>query len=445
MMITNKRPKVSVIVAVYNSERYLRQALDSILGQTLKETEIIVVDDGSEDESLNILKEYEKIDSRIRVLVNEEESDGAASARNLGMKHATGDYLSILDADDFFEPDMLEKAYNKATDTNADVVIFDGYRYDDINGVDLERNSILVRDRLPVRREVFAPEENDDNLFMMTLGAAWPALFAKEHVDRYGLKFKSFHHADDLEFVYMSLALARTIAVIPKRFVHYRVNIEGSQASMISRWPETAYSAMLSLKDSLIEHGIYERYKTAFVRKAMHYIAFYIDNMITGESFSKLYRELRNGKLKELDLDVAGIEEFDDEYLVSLRDLIMNYPPEEYLIRKLKKEAPFDLSIAWKKRITPGSRLILYGADRLGVGVFYSILWEQDYSVVAWVDQQFEQLGYPVLSPDEIKCLKYDYILITNASALKYKSIKNELTKKGTELDKIKWIKEQTD
>ena len=441
MMNSTGKPKVSVVVAVYNSGQFIRQTLDSILAQTLKDTEIILVDDGSKDDSPDILNEYAKADARIRVLVNTEESDGAASARNLGVANANGEYLSILDSDDFFEPDMLDKAYNRAKETSADVVIFDGYRYDDRNGVDLERNSILVRDRLPEGRDVFAPEDNAENLFMMTLGAAWPALFSKEHIDRYNLRFKSFHHADDLEFVYMSFALAHTIAVLRDRLVHYRVNVEGSQASMISRWPETAWSAMLSLKKSLTEHGIYERYKTAFVRKAMHYISFYMDNMNTGESFGKLYRALQGGKLAELDLSDAGRDEIDDDALAARRDLIMNASAEEYLLRQLKKEPPFDISVAWKKGIPSGSRLILYGADRMGVSVLNAILWDQDYKVIAWVDPQYEALGYPVVSPEVISNSDYDLILVTNISELVFEKVKKELAGKGTDIAKIRWIR----
>ncbi len=441
MMSGAGKPKVSVIVAVYNSGRFIRQTLDSILAQTLEDIEIILVDDGSKDESLDILNEYAKADPRIRVLVNTEESDGAASARNLGLAHANGEYLSILDSDDFFEADMLEKAYKRAKETSADVVVFDGYRYDDRNGVDLERNSILVRDRLPVDRDVFAPEDNADNLFMMTLGAAWPALFSKEHVDRFNLRFKSFHHADDLEFVYMSFALARTIAVLRERLVHYRVNIKGSQASMISRWPETAWSAMLSLRKNLIEHGVYERYKTAFVRKAMHYISFYLDNMNTGESFGKLYSDLQGGKLAELDLADAGRDEIDDNALIARRDLILNVSSEEYLLRQLKKEPPFDISVAWKKSIPSGSRLILYGADRMGVSVLNAVLWDQDYKVIAWADPQYEALGYPVVSPDVIDNSDYDYILVTNTSELVFEKVRKELIRKGTDTAKIRWIR----
>ena len=102
--------KVSVIIPVYNAEEHLEQCLDSILCQTLKEIEIICVDDGSKDSSPAILAEYAKKDNRVRVI--RQENGGAGKARNTGLSAAKGKYLSFLDADDFSQPEMLEKAFN---------------------------------------------------------------------------------------------------------------------------------------------------------------------------------------------------------------------------------------------------------------------------------------------------------------------------------------------
>ena len=111
--------KVSVIIPVYNVEPYLKQCMDSVVGQTLKDIEIICVDDGSTDGSLDILREYAAEDNRIQII--EQKNAGAGAARNNGMRHATGKYLSFLDSDDFFEPRMLEKAYDLAEKDQADL------------------------------------------------------------------------------------------------------------------------------------------------------------------------------------------------------------------------------------------------------------------------------------------------------------------------------------
>jgi len=113
--------KVSVIVPVYNCENYLSEMLDSILNQSMKEIEVICVDDGSTDGSAQILKEYADKDARVTVLT--QENAGAGIARNAGIKIAQGKYLSILDSDDWFEPDMLEKAYQKCEQDRADLCV----------------------------------------------------------------------------------------------------------------------------------------------------------------------------------------------------------------------------------------------------------------------------------------------------------------------------------
>ena len=109
--------KVSVIVPVYNAERYLKQCVESILAQTLKNVEIIFVDDGSTDGSLEILKDYQAKDYRIRVI--SQENTGGGAARNRGMKEASGEYLCFLDADDYFEPAMLERMSSKMDATSV--------------------------------------------------------------------------------------------------------------------------------------------------------------------------------------------------------------------------------------------------------------------------------------------------------------------------------------
>lgn len=405
-------PLVSIVVAVYNSEKYLKLAMESILNQSYTDIEVIAVDDGSSDGSLEILKELAARDHRLSIYENHEESDGAAAARNLGISHASGKYLMVLDSDDFFETDMIEKTYLYAEKNHADVVIYDGYRYDDRNGVDLERNSILYRDKLPVKGDVFAPGNNRDNLFVMTLGAAWNVLFSMKMVKEHGLSFKSFHHADDFEFVYMAFVYAKKIAVLRERLVHYRVNHAGSQAASVNLWPETAWKAMLSFKGALCEAGVYEEYRIAFLRVAARYINFYINNMSTESSFVRLFNDLKDEWLDELGLTDALQEEIDDDSLYGIITLLRETTPAGYLFKKNMGLPPFDKAVAWKNAVPENSEVAIWGADRLGTDVFYSIFWNRDYRPVIWVDAQYEEMGYPIRNPEELKEVTFDYILI---------------------------------
>ena len=125
-------PKVSVIIPVYNAENYLQQCLDSVANQTLQDIEIICVNDGSTDRSLEILRSFEKKDNRFIILT--QENQGAAVARNEGLSIAKGEFISVLDADDFFDPNMLKAAYNRLVETNSEIAIFKVQLYDDSTG-----------------------------------------------------------------------------------------------------------------------------------------------------------------------------------------------------------------------------------------------------------------------------------------------------------------------
>ena len=114
-------PKISVIIAVYNVEKYLRQCLDSVVNQTLKDIEIICIDDGSTDNSPKILERYANKDDRIKIIT--QQNQGQSVARNKGIEVAKGKYISFQDSDDVWLPQKLEKQITKAIETNADVII----------------------------------------------------------------------------------------------------------------------------------------------------------------------------------------------------------------------------------------------------------------------------------------------------------------------------------
>lgn len=115
--------KVTIIIPVYNSEKYLKQCLDSVINQTLEKIEIICIDDKSTDNSLNILKEYRNNDKRIKIIENSG-NKGTGYTRNIGLKEALGEYIMLLDADDWYETETCEKAYNQINNNKDDIVFF---------------------------------------------------------------------------------------------------------------------------------------------------------------------------------------------------------------------------------------------------------------------------------------------------------------------------------
>lgn len=432
--------KVSVVIAVYNSEKYLRSTLDSVCAQSLKEIEIICVDDGSADNSLSILQEYAKHDERIIVLQQMEQTDGAAAARNLGMENAHGQYLSVLDSDDFFESNMLEKVYKRAVDTDADIVIYDGYVFDEYNNADKEVGYILHPEYLPVGKDVFMPRENAELLFQMTIGAAWNCMVRRSLVENNQIRFQSFHHADDLGFVYVAFACASRIAVLNDRFVHYRLNNAESQAANIGKWPQTSYLALMQLKKELMLRGIYEDFKVTFAQQVMIYVIFYLDGMRDYSAFSKLYKELQDKYLNELGVFEIPDYKYSNRYWLEIRDFINGKTAAEYLFRKMYKLPPFAKDAAWREKMPEKSSVVIYGAGNEGTNLFSELQVEKKYCIKAWVDRQYENIGYPVVSPEIIKTLDFDYVLVAVAAEGLYRAISTYLLECGVKTGQICWI-----
>ena len=130
--MTTANPKISIIIPMYNVEKYLKQSLDSAINQTLKDIEIIIIDDCSTDNSLALAQDYAKNDKRI-VVLSQEFNQGQGIARNKALDIASGEYIMFLDPDDWFEIDACEKAYNQISTNNNEIVFFNLYSWKERN------------------------------------------------------------------------------------------------------------------------------------------------------------------------------------------------------------------------------------------------------------------------------------------------------------------------
>ncbi|MDU1910875.1 glycosyltransferase family 2 protein [Fusobacterium sp.] len=138
--------KISVIIPVYNTEKYLEKCLNSVLKQTLKEIEIIIINDGSQDQSEKILERY-NVDQRI-IVINKS-NEGVSKARNIGLKMSKGKYIYYLDSDDYIEENMLLEMYNKTEKENLDIVVCDYWKEnffqkEYVKNLDIKENEIIL-------------------------------------------------------------------------------------------------------------------------------------------------------------------------------------------------------------------------------------------------------------------------------------------------------------
>ena len=260
--------KVSVILPVYNVENYLRQCMDSVMGQTLKDIEIICVDDGSSDDSPAILEEFARKDSRIRILT--QQNAGAGAARNLGMKYAKGRYLSFLDSDDFFEPDMLEKAYEKAEKYQAQIVVF---RSDQYLTEQKSYNPMLWTLRMQELPPYapFSHRQMTDNIFKVFVGWAWDKLFLRSFVEEKQLLFQEQRTSNDLLFVFSAVALAKRIAVLDNVLAHQRRDAKDSLSKTREKSWGCFYDALTALRERLCREGMYEEVERDYINYALHF------------------------------------------------------------------------------------------------------------------------------------------------------------------------------
>ncbi len=251
-------PKVSVIIPVYNVEKYLSKCLDSVINQTLKDIEIICIDDGSTDNSLSILEEYAKKDKRIKII--KQKNLGAGAARNKGLEVAKGDYLSFLDSDDFFELDMLEKLYDNAININSDIAICNFKYFCTSTGKYINARNINKF----IHKKVFNYEDIPNKIFNIFDNCSWNKLLKTSFVNDNNLKFQEIYRTNDLYFTSASLIVAKKISVISDYLVCYRIGIKNNSQSTNYKFPLDFTMALTSLRDFLISHHVYGCVKKSY-------------------------------------------------------------------------------------------------------------------------------------------------------------------------------------
>lgn len=301
--------KISVILPVYNVAPYLDQCLDSIESQTLQSIEIICIDDGSTDMSLEILQRHQGQDHRIKIIT--QENVGAGAARNVGLAMAKGKYLSFLDADDFIDKDTFKLAYDMAEARNADITIYKSFLYDNRTGSE-QKNTYSVRnERLP-KSATFSRVQISSNIFTSIMGWAWDKLYKRTFVLNSGLLFQEQRTTNDMYFVYASLLKAPRITILDKYLYHQRRNVSTSLSnSRELSWP-CFYHALKKLQDELKKDGIYEEYERDFINYALHSCLWNF-NSLREPVAESLFKQLRESWFDELGITAHDADYFDNQ------------------------------------------------------------------------------------------------------------------------------------
>ena len=308
---------ISIVIPVYNIEKYLEKCLDSLINQTFKDFEIICVNDGSKDSSLEILNEYAKKDSRFKIIT--QENGGSGSARNNGLSHAQGKYVQFLDGDDYFESEMLEKLYNLAETHKADVAVCSSRKVDDDGNITETRNpnSPLNLSKI-ILNKPFNYKDFPDDIFSLTGTAPWNKLYLRELLIKNNLTFPKLTGPDDLCFVHMAIVCAEKIVAIDDEFINYRYNRVGSVQSYRANHTIDIIKAFLYIKGFLEKRGIYEVLEKAYKKASLFSVRWEI-SLCNDEQYEVFLNQLR--------------EEFPNDWKMFAMALRSDFVTLDYLYR----------------------------------------------------------------------------------------------------------------
>lgn len=272
--------KISIIMPVYNVEKYLKESIESVINQTYKNLEIIIIDDGSTDKSGEICDEYIKIDNRIKVI--HQQNKGLSGARNIGLETATGKYIMFIDSDDTFKLDACENLYNYIERTNADYVV-GNYTNMDEDGTCWEKP---VFDKNKYVEFKLSIEDYTHSFYTMNSGV-WNKIFRKSFLDELQVKFVERVPAEDAIFTTYCFIKSKNVYYTPKVVYNYRLRYSDSISTSCSK----AYFMGINKAYRIIYENFKENNHLDFYRffyaKSMNYILYkFIDS-------DKLTREER--------------------------------------------------------------------------------------------------------------------------------------------------------
>ncbi|WP_026664746.1 glycosyltransferase family 2 protein [Butyrivibrio sp. FC2001] len=257
--------KVTVVVPSYNTEKQIEKCLDTICAQTLSGIEIIVVDDGSTDNTVSVAEEYAKKDSRISVIKNQHSNAG--EARNTGLDRAEGEYIVFWDSDDFFALTALEKLYKKCKAENADICICDAFHVDDKSGKRVLGNKNNYQ--YLVKGNTYNRKINPDYILNITTNVPWNKMFRTGFIKDQGIRFQSIERANDAFFTMSAMTLAERITIIKDPLIYWRTNQKISTTSDKSRSPMCVFKAFEETERFLEERGVYDEVKKSFLNRAV--------------------------------------------------------------------------------------------------------------------------------------------------------------------------------
>lgn len=384
--------KISVIIPVYNTEKYLKRCLDSVVNQTLADIEIICVNDGSTDGCPQILETYAAKDNRVKVI--HKENCGLVSARKTGVTAASGEYVGYVDSDDWIETDMYETLYRNACGSNADLVSC-GYflegSYTTVH-MDTVEEGLYAGKRMTFLREntIYRLDRKETGL----RASLCNKLFSRELIKRIQFDIPdNLTMAEDKMCLLTYILECGSVMVLNRAYYHYMINAQ----SMV-HVPDTGF--LLNV------NAVYQ----------------YLITLYKHPNFTKTMR--MQSELYIMELLLKGMNS------------LMGFET-----RNLLWFDPY-----WLDKIPGGSKVVLYGAGEAGKKCRQQLLSKADLHYAGCVDFGYDNIQDEVLrveAPEVLKAIDYDYIVITIKNPAKAEQIREQLEALPVAPEKILWFEQR--
>ena len=318
------KPKVSVIIPVYNVEAYIEKCLDSLLSQTLDDIEIICVNDGSTDKSCSIILDYVKKDSRI--ILMSQENKGPGCARNAGLRVAKGEYVGFVDPDDFLDFDFFEKLYNCAIKNDIDIV---------------KGNVKILQDEVQLySEENFAIKKEKRSIPLKNFRACWwAAIYKNDNIDKYEIRFSDTFYLEDVAFLDKNLLVARSFKFIDDVYYYHciRKNSLTTKKTNSDFKLKQFYLSYKDIKNFLNCVKSKDVYKYYINETFYYHIIWFFMNIYLSESENTLdnYKYIES-LLEDIDMSI-----FKNEYRKNIQLILSGKYDKLYNKIKNKKQFKF--------------------------------------------------------------------------------------------------------
>ncbi|SFI08365.1 Glycosyl transferase family 2 [Pseudobutyrivibrio sp. OR37] len=424
--------KLSVLVPIYNVEKYLDQCLKSLHLQTLKDMEILCINDGSTDGSKSIIEKYVKLDERFRLI--DKYNTGYGNTMNVGLDEANGEYIGIVESDDYIDSDMFEKLLTIAEESGADVVKSNFYYYSDF-----DESSIIEElvNELPLNKNVNPIKEQKAFLLMQTI---WSALYKADFLKSNNVRFHETPGASfqDVSFVFQVFANANNVFFTDKAYYHYRITNPNSSVKMENKLDKLC-GEIDHCNGRLASQGNQQILEPILSRLSFR---IFIENYylaVPAYQFVMLNELARRLRIYESRGDFSA-DIWDDEAVATAKEIIAD---KDAFYKKTGKkifdnrlwQGTMNASVYKDAILTKAAsykNIVLYGAgvvgskvkdDLVNIGVQKSQL---VFAVTSRSDNQDEKDGIPVKQIDEFKdCGENTIFIITVKEENQYEMLQN--------------------